>query len=146
MELTEKEILSQLRLRKVKLTLELQRIELAIKAFEDVDINSLNEFDIMAVDADLHSEFPHDSDTEPKVLMYHEKMGYEDKILWTLGRLKTATASEITGYLMRYDSKPRNKTKFNQSITFTASRMYRLGKINAERRSRVNIYSLKPII
>jgi len=143
MDVTDEAILSQLKLKRIKLTLELQRINLAIEAFEGVDINSINEFELMAIDPSLHTEMRDNIDDEPKLVMYHEKMSYEEKILWALGKLRTATAKEITDYIIRFDGGQRNRTRLLERITHTASRMCALKKINAVKRSRINIYSLK---
>jgi len=145
MDLTNETILSQLKLKKAQLMMELNRVNLAIDAFEEVDINNMNELEILAINPDLHSEFEADTDLEPKPILYHAKMSYEHKILWALGKMQTATASEITDYLIRFDGAVRNRTRFLQGIVFTASRMFKFGKINAEKRSRVNIYSLEKV-
>jgi len=120
--MTEKQVLTQLRLRKLKLTLELERVEIAIKAFEDIDVTSLNEFDLLA---------------------YRSDMTNEDKILWALGKLKEATAMEISDYLIHMDATLTNRTRVINAITYSASRMFNTKKIEAKKVGTKNFYRLK---
>jgi len=140
MEMTEKQVLTQLRLRKLKLTLELERVEIAIKAFEDIDVTSLNEFDLLAYDNNIDTGEVEDFKNDVR---YRSDMTNEDKILWALGKLKEATAMEISDYLIHMDATLTNRTRVINAITYSASRMFNTKKIEAKKVGTKNFYRLK---
>ena len=138
--MTEKQVLTQLRLRKLKLTLELERVEIAIKAFEDIDVTSLNEFDLLAYDNNIDTGEVEDFKNDVR---YRSDMTNEDKILWALGKLKEATAMEISDYLIHMDATLTNRTRVINAITYSASRMFNTKKIEAKKVGTKNFYRLK---
>jgi hypothetical protein len=140
MDLTDKQVLTQLRLKKLRLTLELERVEIAIKAFEGVDVNSLNEFDLLAYDTDIDTAVADDLKSDVR---YSSDMNNESKILWALSKLKEGTAIEISDYLMHTDSTLTHRTRVINAITYSASRMFKADKIAANKVGTKNIYSLK---
>jgi len=141
-ELTDAEVLSQLRKRKIKLTLELERVEIAIKAFEDVDVSGLSKFDLLAYDTDLDTTVDADLKSEARE-RYNPEMTNEQKIIWALRLMKEATATEIADYLIHQDEGLKNRQRVVQAITFSASRMFKMGKIDADKRGTKNFYKLK---
>ena len=141
-ELTDEQVLTQLRKRKIKLVLELERVEIAIKAFEDVDVSGLNKFDLLAYDTDLNTTVDADLQKEAKE-RYSPDMNNEQKILWALRLMKEASAVEISDYIIHQDPELKNRQRVIQAITYSASRMFNAGKIGAYKRGPKNFYRLK---
>ncbi|MFB9842687.1 hypothetical protein [Mucilaginibacter ginsenosidivorans] len=135
-ELTDAQVLTQLRLRKIKLTLELERVDIAIKAFEEVDVSGMNKFDLMAIDTDVDTDLAADK-------RYSPTMTNEQKVLWALSKMKRATAVEISDYLIHTDPELKNRHRVITAITYTASRMFNAGKIGGEKVGTKNWYKLK---
>lgn len=122
-ELTDEQVLTQLRKRKIKLVLELERVEIAIKAFEDVDVSGLNKFDLLAYDTDLNTTVDADLQKEAKE-RYSPDMNNEQKILWALRLMKEASAVEISDYIIHQDPELKNRQRVIQAITYSAAVSY----------------------
>ena len=141
-ELSEAQVLAQLRLRKVKLKMELERVEIAIRAFEEVeDIDRLDALPYMLDDIKL-SGMDEDEELAVATLMYNSKMTAEKKILYVLGKLKNADANEIADYILKIDRKIKDGGKLRERIVYVSSKMFRSGKIGAIKDGKRNVYRL----
>jgi hypothetical protein len=139
MGLSDAQVLAQLKVRRVKLKMELDRIEVAIKAFENIDVEAINMLDAlpyMVEDIQVDDEFAE------ALLMYNPKDTIEKKIIYILGKIKSGSASDIAEYLLRIDGHIKDTSRVYSRITYVASRMFRTGKITAERTRKKNIYRL----
>jgi len=140
-DITDTQVLKQLRTRRVRLQMELERVNLAIKAFEDIkDIDPLDAvlYDLDEEDLNVAKEV----DLAEAILMYNPKMTAEKKIEYALRQLKTAEANEIAEYLLKVDGHIKDATKFFNNITYVASRMYKIGKLGADKAGKKNRYKL----
>lgn len=138
--MTDAQVLEQLKLRKIRLKIELERVELAIRAFEK--IKTIDPLDFAAYSAD-DLELQVDEDLSASILMYNPSLSVEKKIHYALSQIGRGTAKEITAYLIRVDGHIKNAKEFHERITYLTSRLYRLGNINAEKDGKRNIYYLK---
>jgi len=120
----------------MKLTLELERVDIAIKAFEEVDMRGMNKFDLLAMDTDVDTDLA-------KEKRYTSDMTNEQKVTWALSKMKRATAMEISDYLIHTDPELKNRHRVIQAITYTASRMFNAGKISGEKVGAKNWYMAK---
>jgi hypothetical protein len=140
MTLTDAQVLTQLKGRRIKLKLELERVEIAIKAFERVDI-----IDPLEVLPYMVDDIVVDDDLLMSHLMYNPTMSVEKKVLYVLGKIFEGDANAITTYLLRIDPHIKSTERTYERVTYVCSRMYRLGKLDAVRQGKKNIYKLKPI-
>ena len=139
MELTDAQVLAQLRIRRIKLKMELDKVEIAIKAFERVDVESMNMLELLPYATD---EIDVDEDFMQSVLIYNPKDSVEKKIVFILGKIGSGTAEDICEYLLRIDGHIKDGKRVFNRVTYVASRMFRLGQITADRAGRRNIYKL----
>jgi len=139
MELSDAQVLAQLKIRRVKLKMELDRVEVAIKAFERIDMEAINMLDALPY---MVEDITIDDDFANALLMYNPKDTMEKKIIYVLGKIGSGTASDIAEYLLRIDGHIKDTQRVYSRITYVASRMFRLGKITAEQISRKNHYKL----
>jgi hypothetical protein len=138
MKLTDAQVLTQLRSRRIRLKLELERVDIAIKAFESItDIDPLEALPYMVEDIVV------DDDLLMSHLMYNPTMSVEKKIQYVLEKIGEGDANAITTYLLRIDPHIKSTERMYERITYVASRMYKLGKIEAVRTGKKNIYKLK---
>ncbi|WP_426585289.1 hypothetical protein [Mucilaginibacter sp. R-33] len=138
MELTDEQVLAQLKVRRVKLKMELERVEIAIKAFENIgEINVLDAMPYMMDDLEV------DEDLLISTLMYNPKMSAEKKVLFALSKIGKGDATDITEYILRVDGHIRDTKRAFERITYVSSRMFKAGKITAEREGKKNVYKLK---
>lgn len=142
MELTDAQVLAQLKMRRVRLKIELERVELAIKAFEDV--KEVEELDALPYLIE-YEELPIDTDEiNVAKLMYNPRMSREKKVLYVLSKIGQGDVAAISNYLMRIDNTthPKAADKIFERITWVASRMYKAKKIGAIKQGKRNIYKL----
>lgn len=142
-DITDAQVLAQLKVRRLRLKAELERVEMAIRAFED--IKDIDPLDMAIYEAeDLESPSTIQEDLAVSILMYNPKMSAEKKILYVLGRIgKPSTAQEITEYLVKVDGHIKHVELVFNNITYVASRMYKSGKLLANRVGKKNLYYLR---
>jgi len=138
-ELTDAQVLAQLKVRRVKLKMELERVEIAIKAFENIDMEQVNMLDALPY---MVEDITIDDDFANAVLMYNPNDTAERKILYVLDKIGSGTASDIVAYLFRVDGHIKDTERIYKRVTYVASRMFKSGKITAEQISRKNHYKL----
>lgn len=138
MKLTDAQVLTHLKSRRIKLKLELERVEIAIKAFEPID--HIDPLEIMPYMVD---EIMVDDDLLMSALMYNPTMSVEKKVLYVLGKIIEGDANAITTYLLRIDPHIKSTERTYERVTYVCSRMYKLGKLDAIRQGKKNIYKLK---
>jgi hypothetical protein len=140
-EITDAQVLAQLKMRRVRLKIELERVELGIKAFEDV--KEVEELDALPyiVESD---EIIDDEQLGIAKLMYNPRMSREKKILYVLSKIGQGDVHAIASYLIRIDSNthPSDTRQVYDRVTWVASRMYKLGKIDAFKDGKKNVYKL----
>jgi hypothetical protein len=142
MELTDSQVLSQLRMKRVRLKIELERVELAIKAFEEVaEVEPLDALPYLMEDGEYKGD---EEDLAITKLMYNARMGREQKVMYVLSKIKQGDVNDIANYLMKIDSTihPNERTAIHDRITWVASRMYKAKKIGAIKKGKKNIYKL----
>lgn len=140
--ISDSQVLVQLRLRKLRLQLELERVDAAIRAFENIK-------DIDPLDAVLYSD-EIEIDTTPiqdemarAILLYNPKMTAEKKIEFALKAIESGDTHDITEYILRVDGHIKDTTRLFNNITFVASRMLNSGKLVAEKFGKRNVFKLK---
>jgi hypothetical protein len=139
MELTDAQVLAQLKMRKVKLSLELERVNIAIKAFEEV-----KEIDPLDAAPYLFDEVtPADDELAIATLMYNPHSSFEKKVQYVLAKIGKGTAHDITQYLLRIDKGVKDERRLYSRITYVASRLFNQKIISAEVVGRKNVYALK---
>jgi len=74
--------------------------------------------------------------------MYNPTMSMERKILYILDKIVSGDATAITTYLLRIDPNITNTDRIYERVTYVASRMYRAGKLDAERIGKKNKYKI----
>ena len=137
--ITDKQVLSELRLRRLRLKVELERVDLAIKAFEN--IKEIDPLDAVIYEVE---EMETSEEIAVSILMYNPRMSTEKKILYVLERLgRPANVQDITEYLVRVDGHIKNVAALFNNVTYVASRMYKSGKIDADKEGRKNLYYLR---
>ena len=137
MEITDEQVLAQLKVRRVRLKMELERVNIAIKAFDNIGvINMLDALPHMTEDLDI------DEDLLVNTLMYNSRMTAEKKVMFVLSKIGAGDAGDIADYLMRIDAYIKNPIPIYHRITHVASKMFKAGKIMAERRGKKNVYTL----
>ncbi len=139
MDAQDKQILTQLKVKRVRLLVELERVEIAIKAFENIrDIDPLDALPY------LMDEVEQDMDElAVATLMYNPKMTAEKKILFVLGKIKRGTALDITEYLLRVDKDIKDGKALYERITYVSSRMFKFDKLAVSKDGKKNVYYLK---
>jgi len=75
-------------------------------------------------------------------LTYNPRHSAQKKILFVLSRLAQADAMEISQYLMRIDPLLKSLDRVYNRTTHVASRLYKAGKIGADRVGNKNVYKL----
>jgi hypothetical protein len=138
MALTDAQVLTQLKARRIRLKLELERVEIAIKAFEQIDI--IDPLEVMPYMVD---DIVVDDDLLMSTLLYNPTMSDEKKVLYVLSKIIEGDANAIATYLLRIDPHIKSAERTYERITYVASRLYRLGKLDAIRMGKKNIYKLK---
>lgn len=142
-ELTDTQLLTQLKKRKVRLLMEMERVDMAIRAFERADENELNSLDILAYNPDIDIPTEDEVNTDLKTFkQYSPNMHNEQKVFWALEKMVEATAMEMADFLMHQDSTLKHRTLVVRGVTYTASRMFNLGKIKARKKGNINLYRL----
>jgi hypothetical protein len=143
-DISDSQVLSQLRKRRLKLTLEIERVDLAIKAFEEVQLNQNTSLELLAYDSETDEELLNMVDNDLKSLvMYHPKMKHEQKVYWALGQLKEGTAIEIADLIMHQDTTIKHRTAIVNAMSYTCSRLKMWGKIDMVKKGKLNYYRLK---
>jgi len=137
-DISDAQVLAQLYRRKAKLSIELEKVNTAIKAFEDVDENSLDELDIAPYTVEEITD-----ELAIATLMYNPKSTAEKKIQFALSKIGKGDATQITQYLLRIDNSTKDEKKLHDRVTYVASRMYKAGKLDAEKIGKKNIYKKK---
>lgn len=141
MELSDEQVLAQLKLRRVRLKLELEKVNIAIRAFEDEDEKNL---DFLEAAPYLIEEMSPDNDEMAiATLMYNPRSSYQKKVMFVLSKLGEGDASDITQYLLRIDKKIKDHKALHERITYVASRMFNLNEITAHKVGKRNVYRLK---
>lgn len=141
-DISDAQVLGQLRTRKLRLQLELERVIIAIKAFENIQ-------DIDPLDAALYSDeividtAPLQDDIARSILMYNPKMTAEKKIEFTLRNIESGDTHDITEYILRVDGHIKDVTRLFNNITFVCSRMLNSGRLLAEKHGKRNVFRLK---
>lgn len=139
MELTDAQVLAQLKMRRVQLKIQLERVEIAIKAFEKVgEIEYLDALPYL-----IDGEIEIDEELSKAMLMYNPKASVNKKIVYILSKIGEGDANDIAEYLLRIDGHIKNIDRVYNRITYVASRMYRTGVIDAVKRGKKNVYKLK---
>ncbi|MDB5117799.1 MAG: hypothetical protein JWQ79_3291 [Mucilaginibacter sp.] len=138
MELTDAQVLEQLKYRKLRLQLEMENVDRAIKAFTNI-----TEIDPLDAAIYMDEEIVIDDDFGMALLSYNPKMSAQKKVLYALGRIKKGNARDIVDYIIRVDGHIKDTRKLSDRITWIASRMYKQGAIDAERIGRKNVYKPK---
>jgi hypothetical protein len=140
-DISDAQVLKELRLRKVRLKMELDRVEIAIKAFEN--IKDVDPLDVAIYELDDVGNYNDIKDDLTKsILLYNPKMTAEKKILYALNHIEKGDASDITEYILKVDGHIKNTDKLFNNITYVASKMYCNGKLDAERVGKKNKYLL----
>jgi hypothetical protein len=143
-DLSDAQVLSQLKKRRVRLLLEVDRVTMAIKAFSNVKQEEINALESLAYDQDLEIDIIEEVENELKpMIRYDPDMSYPQKVFWALTKMNGSTAMEITDLLMHQDKELKHRTKLLGSITYAASKMFKLGKIDATKKEGVNYYRLR---
>jgi|GEM_PF-2499596 len=137
MKLTDAQVLTQLKRRRIQLKLELERVDIAIRAFEPVD-----EIDPLEILPHMVDDYVVDDDLLMSAMMYNPAMTFEKKIQYVLGKITEGDANAITTYILRIDPHIKDTERLYERITYVCSRMYKLGNLNAVRKGKRNIYSL----
>ncbi|AMR31975.1 hypothetical protein A0256_11345 [Mucilaginibacter sp. PAMC 26640] len=140
-EMTDAQVLAQLKLRKLKLRMELDRVEMAIKAFEN--IKAISVLDALPYMVDDPDEIVFDDSVMEATLFYNPSMSAEKKVLYVLSKVQFGDAAAITEYILRIDGHVKHADRFYSRITYVCSRMFKAGKIVAEKQGKKNIYRLK---
>ncbi|MDB5153048.1 MAG: hypothetical protein JWR54_1799 [Mucilaginibacter sp.] len=138
MDISEAQVLTQLRIKKARLLMELERVNVAIKAFEE--IGEVDELDMLPYMMDEAIENP--DELAIATLMYQPKASAEKKIQFVLSKIGKGDAKEITKYLIKIDKDIKDAVALYERITYVASRMFRFGKLEAERSGKRNLYRL----
>jgi len=137
--ITDAQVLAQLKSRKVRLQIELERVNIAIKAFERV--KEIDPLDAIVYEIDeLQDSTGIQNDLAVAILMYNPAMTAEKKILYALDNIKSGTAEDISDYIIRVDGHIKNTNKVYNRITYVASRMYKAGRLEVEKQGNKNIY------
>jgi hypothetical protein len=138
MKLTDAQVLAQLKSRRIVLKMEIERVEIAITAFEKVtDIDPLDALPFMFEEIEVNDDLVASS------LLYNPTNSMEKKVLYILEKIGRGDANEITKYLLRIDPHIKNTERIFDRVTYVASRMYRLGNLDAEKVGKRNFYKLK---
>jgi len=142
MELTDSQVLSQLKIKRATLKIELERVDIAIRAFED--IGELEELDVLPYMEQPEDFVQGDEELSVAKLMYNPRMSREKKVLYVLSKIRQGDISAIANYLMRVDTTihPRETQAIFDRLTWVASRMYKAKKIGAYKEGKKNIYKL----
>ncbi|MES2428609.1 MAG: hypothetical protein V4560_16625 [Bacteroidota bacterium] len=141
-DITDAQVLAQLRTRKLRLQLELERVNIAIRAFENIkDIDPLDAI-VFELEDPLSDNFGVDDTLAKSILMYNPKMSMEKKILYVLEEIGNGDAHAITEYLLKVDGHIKDTVKLFNSVTYSASRMYKTGKLNVSKEGKKNVYKL----
>jgi hypothetical protein len=140
-DVTDAQVLTQLKRRKVKLQLELERVEIAIRAFETNITIDLLDAAVYEVEEQTDTTIIQD-DLAMSILMYNPRLTAEKKIEYALSKIGSADADQISSYLVRIDGHVKNADRFYNNITYVASRMYKAGKLSAEKVGKRNVYRL----
>jgi hypothetical protein len=136
------QVIAQLRLRKIKLIIEMERVDLAIKAFDQID--DLEELDLLPYSMEGVVDNTCDEDEIAiATLLYKPNDTIEKKIQFVLSKLGKGDVKAIAEYLCVIDKDIKDAKKLFDSITFKASRMYRVGKLSIEKYGKKNVYLLK---
>ncbi len=138
MELTDAQVLQQLKMRKVKLSLELERVEIAIKAFQPV--TAVEPLDAAPY---LFDEItPADDELAIATLMYNPHSSFEKKVQYVLSKINRGTATDITQYLLRIDKGIKDERALHTRITYVSSRLFKQKIILADKIGKKNVYFL----
>jgi tetratricopeptide (TPR) repeat protein len=138
MELTDTEVLAQLKTKRVRLLLELERVDTAIKAFEEV--KEIDPWDAVRFDDDITADT---DELAIATLFYNPKTTVEKKIQFVLSKIGKGDARDITQYLIRIDKNVKDEKALHTRITYVASRLFNLNIIEAEKVGKKNVYRLK---
>lgn len=141
MEQEDAQVLAQLYRRKAKLSIELERVNVAIQAFEEIDENSLEELDVAPYMIEANKD-----EMAIATLMYNPKWTIEKKIIYVLSKINKGTVKQIVEYLIQIDRDEKDPQQLFENVTFKASRMYKAGKIDAEKEGKRNIYKTKKTV
>lgn len=141
MEITDQQVLAQLKLRRIKLKLELERVDIAIKAFEDIDEKNIDFLE--AAPYLVEEMMPDNDEMAVAMLLYNPKSSYEKKIKFVLSKIGEGDAGEITQYILRIDRKIKDENALHERITYVASRLYKQKEIEANKVGKKNVYRLK---
>jgi hypothetical protein len=139
-DINDAQVLALLRVRKMRLKLEMDRVDMAIKAFEN--IKEIDPLDAAIYEVEEQEGPLITDELAESILMYNPKLTTEKKIEYALRHLISAEASQIAEFLIRVDGHIKGVYAFNNNITYTASRMYKLGKIGANKVGKRNVYFL----
>lgn len=143
-ELTDAQVVTHLKKRRLKLVMELERVDLALKAFEQVELRKLNRLEILAVDYNVEEELLSEVDKELEALMlYSPDMTHEQKVYFALSKMQEATAVEIADFLMFQDTNMKHRRAIINAMTYMCSRLKARGKIAMRKKGHVNYYRLK---
>jgi hypothetical protein len=139
MDALDAQVLTQLRVKKARLMVELERVNIAIKAFENIrDIDPLDALPY------LMDEVVDDVDELAiATLMYNPKSTIEKKIQFVLSKITRGDARDITEYITKIDKSVEDVKALYDRVTYVSSRLYRLGKLSAQREGKKNVYWLK---
>ncbi len=144
MKITDTQVVAQLKLRRAKLKVELERVEIAIRAFQEVDEKNMDYLE--AAPYLVEEIITADNDEMAQaILLYNPRDSYNRKIKYALSKIGEGSATHITQYLLQIDRKIKEVNNFHQRITYSASRMYKQGEIAARQDGRINIYKLKTL-
>jgi hypothetical protein len=140
MEQEDAQVLAQLKKKKVRLKLELERVEIAIRAFEEIDENNIDPLDEIRFDEDIACNYK--DELAIATLMYNPKSSYEKKIQFVLSKIGNGDAKEITEYITKIDKDIKDLQGLYERITYVSSRMSKTGKLNAVKSGKKNLYKL----
>lgn len=144
-DISDTQVLAQLRSRKLRLQLELERVDIAIRAFENIkDIDPLDAA-IYELD-EAESVISVQDELATAILLYNPKMTAEKKIEYALKQIGTGNTHEITEYLLRVDGHVTDVTRLFNNVTFVASRMYRAGRLGVDKVGNKNRYKLPFVV
>ena len=142
--MTDAQVLTQLKKKKVRLLMQLERVDVAIKAFQNIDVKEIESLELLAYDDDMDIDVEAESEKDMRnYKQYNPRMTNEQKVFWALAKMGTATAVELSDFLMHQDESLKNRTLVVRAITYSTSRMFNAGKIEAEKRGYRNYYRMR---
>jgi hypothetical protein len=141
-ELSDAQVLTQLHYKRVRLQWQLDRVNIAIRAYEmplEIDALEIAQYELEGIENNTEV----DDDLTKAILLYNPKSSNEKKILFALNNIGSGDAYEITQYILKVDGHIKDANRLFDRVTYYASRMYKAGKLDVDKVGKKNRYRLK---